>query len=231
MTDIEMKCKIVTFDEVYEMVRSVAEEVKSSGYKPEMIIGLTRGGWFPARLMCDFLGITDLVSLKVEHWIETGQTKDEATIKYPLVANLNGKKILVVDDITDTGKSLTASTEYLIQFNPKEMRAAVMQYIPSSEFKPDYFSQEVKVWTWFIYPWNWIEDTSTLIIRLLKTKKDDRWNLDLIIRGLKENFNITWDKKTLQYILKEMVERNQVEIFREGSLLEYKIKEAKPIQL
>lgn len=231
MSAPKMKCKIVTFDEVYKMVRRVAEEIKASGYKPDMIIGLTRGGWLPARLMCDFLGITNLVSLKVEHWIQTGQTKDKATIKYPLVANLNGKKILVVDDITDTGKSLITSAEYLKQFNPKEMRVAVMQYILKSEFKPDYFAEEVKVWTWFIYPWNWIEDTSTLIIRLLNTKKDEKWNLDSIYRGLKESFDITLDKKTLRYTLKVMAERNQVEPSGEAPALEFKVKEAKPIQL
>jgi hypoxanthine phosphoribosyltransferase len=226
-----MKCKLVTFDEVYTMVKKVAEMIKASGYKPDIIIGLTRGGWLPARLMCDFLGLTDLVGLKVEHWIQTGQTKDEATIKYPLEAKINEKRILVVDDITDTGKSLTTSTEYLKKFDPKEIRVAVMQYIPNSEYVPDYFAEKVKVWTWFIYPWNWIEDTSTLIIRLLKTKKDEVWNLDSIDTGLSEHFEIKWDKKNLLYILKEMEERKQLKIFGEAPNLKYKVEETKPVQL
>jgi len=128
-----MKCKIVSFEEVHDMVRRVSEKVKASGYRPDTIVGLARGGWFPARLMCDFLGMTDLVSLKVEHWVETGKTKDEATIRYPLVADFSDRKILVVDDITDTGKSLIVSTEHLRRLNPEEMRIAVMQYIPESK--------------------------------------------------------------------------------------------------
>lgn len=224
MSGLRMKCKIVTFEEVHDMVRCVSEKVKESGYRPDTIVGLARGGWLPARLMCDFLGMTDLVSLKVEHWIETGKTKDEATIRYPLVADFSGRKILVVDDITDTGKSLIVSAEHLRRLNPEEMRIAVMQYIPESKFRPDYFAEVVKVWTWFIYPWNWIEDTSTLIVRLLGTEKDRVWGVDEISNGLKECFEIEWGREMLDYILKVMLERGQVEGLRGPRGTSYRFK-------
>lgn len=227
-----MKCRIVTFQEVHDMVRKVSEQVKASGYRPDTIVGLARGGWLPARLMCDFLGLTDLVSLKVEHWIETGRTKDEATIKYPLTADFRGKRILVVDDITDTGKSLIASTEYLKRHNrPEELRVATMQYIPTSKFKPNYYAEEVRVWTWFIYPWNWIEDTSTLLVRLMSQRKDHTWSLEEVSRGLHENFEIKWSKRMLRYILGVMGERGQVDILKSPEGLVYRIREAKVVQL
>ena len=206
----KMRCKIVTFNEVYEMVEKVSNDVKNSGYKTTTIVGLARGAWIPARLMCDFMGITDLISLKVEHWLQTGKTKDEATIRYPLTANLKGKRLLVIDDITDTGKSLITSTEYLRAFDPEAIRVATMQYIPQSKFKPDYFADEVKVWTWFIYPWNWIEDTSTLIIRLMEAETEKPWSLHDIGEGLKTYFEIDWDKTMLKQIVDIMVEREQV---------------------
>ena len=206
----KMRCKIVTFNEVYEMVEKVSNDVKNSGYKPTTIVGLARGAWIPARLMCDFMGITDLISLKVEHWLQTGKTKDEATIRYPLTANLKGKRLLVIDDITDTGKSLITSTEYLRAFDPEAIRVVTMQYIPQSKFKPDYFADEVKVWTWFIYPWNWIEDTSTLIIRLMEAETGKSWSLHDIGEGLKTYFEIDWDKTMLKQIVDIMFEREQV---------------------
>lgn len=226
-----MKCKIVTFKEIHDMVKYVAEQVKSSGFKPTTIVGLARGGAIPARLMCDFLGITDLISLKVEHWIETGKTKDEATIKYPLKADLSKKRILILDDITDTGKSLIVSTDYLAKMKPLGMKVATLQYISESKFKPDYFAEEVKIWTWFIYPWNWIEDTSTLIVRLMSAAKERKWKLNEVKRGLLDNFEINWDEKMLEYILHVMVERNQVKYFSEPSGITYKIREEKVIKL
>jgi len=231
MSSMKMKCKIMDFNEVYDLVKKLSEQIKSSGYKPDTIIGLARGGWVPARLLCDFLGITDLISLKVEHWIQTGKTKDEASIKYPLSADLSEKKVLVVDDITDTGKSLISSVRYLKDFHPKDVRVACMQYIPASKYKPDYFADTIKVWTWFIYPWNWIEDSSTLVVRLLSAQKDLKRSLGGIEKGLKENFEIKWKKNMLKHILSVMEERGQIQSFKEADGVKYKVKEEKVIQL
>jgi hypoxanthine phosphoribosyltransferase len=214
------------------MVKYVAENVKTSGYAPTTVIGLARGGWIPARLICDFLGITDLLSLKVEHWLQTGKTKDEATIRYPLNIDLSGKNLLVVDDITDTGKSLITATEYLKQFNPSNMRTVTMQYIPKSRFRPNYFSEEVKEWIWFIYPWNWIEDTTTLIVRLMGIENGKKLSLLTINKRLKEHFDIKWNKIMLIHILKIMEERGQVEsIKKKGRGIQYKLKKRTVIQL
>jgi hypoxanthine phosphoribosyltransferase len=115
---------------------------------------------------------------------------------------LKEKKLLIVDDITDTGKSLITSLEYLKKFNARDLRVAAMQYIPESKFKPDYFAEEIKVWTWFIYPWNWIEDTSTLIVRLMAAKKEKYWTLADIQKGLKNQFEIEWNGNMLKRIFK-----------------------------
>jgi len=222
-----MRCKVLTFEEVYEMTRQVATKVKESTYRPTTIVGLARGGWIPARLLCDFLGITDLISLKVEHWLETGRTKDEATIRYPLTADLKGKRLLVVDDIADTGKSLMAATSYLANFNADDMKTATMQYLPGSKFTPDFYAEEVTVWTWFIYPWNWIEDTSTLLVRLVGTEKEKVWSAHALNEGLRDHFEAEWDMGMLHHILRIMVERGQLEEVEGG----FRLKEAKVIQL
>ncbi len=227
----KMKCRIVSFQEVHEKVRLVAEKVKASGYDPTTIVGLARGGWVPARLMCDFLGITDLVSLKVEHWLETGKTKDEATIRYPLITSMRGKRLLVVDDITDTGKSLLTSLEHLKELEPDDMKVGVMQYITQSTIKPDYYAEEVAEWFWFIYPWNWVEDTSTLIVRLMADDMEQEWRSAAINAGLQEYFGVKWHRSMLNYILQVMTERGQVDTVKRGRGQRYRLKRRSVIQL
>ena len=228
---IKMKCKIVSFEDVHEKIREVAEQVKASKYEVTTIVGLARGGWIPARLMCDFLGITDLVSLKVEHWLETGKTKDKATIKYPIRSSMRGKRLLVVDDITDTGKSLITSVAHLKKLDPEEIRIGVMQYITSSECKPDYYAEEVSDWFWFIYPWNWIEDTSTLTVRLMSDEEGREWSLSSINSGLQESFGIKWNETMLEYIMKIMDKRGQVDSVKRGGDLRYRLKKKAVIRL
>jgi hypothetical protein len=144
--------------------------------------------------------------------------QDEATVKYPLMADLSGKKILVVDDIADTGKSLITAIKHLKEHNrPKKLKTATMQYMSESKFKPDYYSEEVTVWTWFIYPWNWIEDTSTLIIKMMTKNEDEKekWDLMKIIETLKKKFDIQWNEQMLSNILKNMLDRGQIGIMDE----------------
>ena len=222
-----MKCRILTFEEIYELSRQLANKVKDSNYLPTTIVALARGGWVPARLLCDFMGITDLISLKVEHWLETGRTKDEATVRYPLNTELKGKRLLIVDDVADTGKSLIAATDYLSRLKADSMKTATMQYFPSSEFTPDFYTDEVREWTWFIYPWNWVEDTSTLIIRLMEADKRKTWSSPKLNDELKNLFEIEWSQTMLQHILQTMVERNQVEDTEEG----FKIKDSRVVRL
>jgi hypoxanthine phosphoribosyltransferase len=140
-------------------------------------------------------------------------------------------QLLVVDDITDTGKSLIASTNYLRKLAPGQIKTATMQYMPTSAFKPDYFSEEVKVWTWFIYPWNWIEDTSTLIVRLMVAQKEKIWTLNSICEELKELFEIELTREILKQVLIAMADRNQVVAISTREDLGYKLKEEKVIQL
>jgi hypoxanthine phosphoribosyltransferase len=89
----------------------------------------------------------------------------------------------------------------------------------------------VKEWMWFIYPWNWIEDTSTLIVRLMSIKNGKIFSLLTVNNGLKENFNIKWNKIMLMQILKVMADRGQVELMKKGQRIQYKLKKRKVIQL
>ena len=209
----KMKCKIVSFQEVHEKVKHVAEKVKASQYEPTTIVGLARGGWIPARLMCDFLGITDLVSLKVEHWLETGKTKDEATIKYPLVTSMRGKKLLIVDDITDTGESMRVTVDYLKSLNPSEIRTAALQHLTCSKFKADYVG-EVLPWRWVIFPWNFTEDMCTLIpkaCKRLKVDLDGDVDITQIKNEMKQLYTIDVTEETVADILKEIKRRSLIQ--------------------
>jgi hypoxanthine phosphoribosyltransferase len=169
-----MKCRILTFEEIYELSRQLANKVKDSNYLPTTIVALARGGWVPARLLCDFMGVTDLISLKVEHWLETGRTKDEATVRYPLNTELNGKRLLLVDDVADTGKSLIAATDYLSRL-ADSMKAATMQYFPSSNsLRPTRIKSENGLGSSIL---NWIEDQAPNI-RLMETDKKNSISQD-----------------------------------------------------
>jgi hypoxanthine phosphoribosyltransferase len=164
--------KLVTWNDVVDWSKKLARKIVDSGYQPDVIIGIARGGVTPARLLCDYLGVMDLLTIKVEHWVETAGHLEDAIVKYPFTVNLEKKKVLLVDDICDTGRSIIVSKEYIERNNkPEQLKVATMQYIkPVAKFVPDYYIDEVVDWVWYLYPWNQMEDTINLIKKILQER-------------------------------------------------------------
>lgn len=205
----KVKCDIRSWENVYLNSRKLAELVKKSGYQPDIIIGLARGGWVPARNLCDFLGVKDLLSLKMEHWGITATPNGEAMVKFPLKIDLTGKKVLVVDDCSDTGKSQVKSKKYIETLNPKSVKTATMQIFDTTppEGIPDFWVEKIP-WVWIVYPWNFTEDLINLISKLID--KNGKMHLDNIRMGLEEEYEISVDDKFIKEIMAESERRNKV---------------------
>jgi hypoxanthine phosphoribosyltransferase len=197
----------------YNLAREVANKINSSGYKPDIIVGLARGGWVLARVLCDFVGVKDLVSLKVEHWGVTATPDGTAKLKHPLNVDLTGKKVLVVDDITDTGESMRVTVEYLKSLNPSEIRTAALQHLTCAKFEADYVG-EVLPWRWVIFPWNFTEDMCTLIpkaCKRLKADVDGEVDVTQIKDEMKKLYVIDVSEETVTDILKEIKRRSRTQ--------------------
>lgn len=170
----KVKVKLVSWDEIVSWSAGLAATIRSSGWQPDVIVAVARGGYVPARLLCDFLGISDLLSVQSQHWVEAARASGKAILRFPSVVNLSGLRALVVDDIVDTGLTLQLAKEFVEkEWRPAELRTAALQWIsPVAKFKPDYYYIEVKDWVWFQYPWTRLEDVSQFILRIFR--EDER---------------------------------------------------------
>ena len=202
MTTQKFQCDILTWQSFYDRSKKVAEKILDSDYRADIIVGLARGGWVLSRVLCDFLEIKDLVSLKVEHWGVTATPDGKAQIKYPFKIDLTGKKVLVVDDITDTGQSLKVATDYIKTLNPLEIKTATLMHIEGSEFTPDFYGDKVG-WKWYIFPWNYTEDMCNIVPKLSE-KADTPGE---IMELLKEYHGIKIDEEEITRILDEVERR------------------------
>ncbi|WP_126449952.1 phosphoribosyltransferase [Sulfodiicoccus acidiphilus] len=161
--------KVVGWDKIVELSKTLSEKVKEDGYTPDVIVAVARGGLVPSRLLADHLGVIDIVSVKVEHWVVTASRNPEARVKYPFKLDLRGASVMIVDDICDTGDSIMLSADFVREnFNVREVRTATLQYLAnSSKFKPDFYAEEVREWSWFMYPWNYWEDEINLVKKII----------------------------------------------------------------
>ncbi|MEM0497252.1 MAG: phosphoribosyltransferase, partial [Acidilobaceae archaeon] len=171
---VKVRVKLVSWDEIVDWTRRLANIIEESGWRPGVIIAVARGGYVPARLLCDFLDVTDLISIQSQHWVEAARMAEKAILRYPYKVDLTELNALLVDDIVDTGESLILARDYIVkEWRPKELRIAAMQWIsPVAKIKPDYYLIEVKEWVWFQYPWTRLEDISQFITRIFR--EDER---------------------------------------------------------
>lgn len=205
--------KLVSWDEIVEWSRGLAERIRESGYKPTVIIAVARGGYVPARLLCDFLGVENLVSIQSQHWTEAAKMAEKAIIKFPYKIDLRGHKALLVDDIVDTGDTLMLARDYVLkEWQPDELRIATLQWISSvAKFRPDYYYIEVKEWVWFQYPWTRLEDTTQFIKRMIeetyKETNKREWTYEEIVEKFKEWYGINVGEMYYRDALRMLVEK------------------------
>ena len=186
MSDLpdDFSCTITNWEYIYGLCRDVADEVKRAEFEPDVVVALARGGWFAGRCLCDFLGLDDLTSLKMEHYVGTAQKTDEAQVRYPMPAgSVEGKDVLIIDDIADTGGSISRAHEYVTDRDCGEVRTATLQLLDTSEFQPDFVGERLEEWTWVVYPWNFIEDMIELVEGVMK-RADDAVLEEEAVRGL-----------------------------------------------
>ncbi|MET1102282.1 MAG: phosphoribosyltransferase [Pyrodictiaceae archaeon] len=204
--------KLVSWEEITEWSWGLAEKIKKSGYRPDVIIAVARGGYVPARLLCDFLGVENLLSIQSQHWTEAAKAAERAIIKFPYTISLEGYKALLVDDIIDTGDTVILAKKFVTeQWKPKELRVATLQWISSvAKIKPDYYYIEVKEWTWFQYPWTRLEDVTQFIRRMVmeeyKEKGRTRWSYEDIKSSFREWYGITVDDRYFRAALSNLKE-------------------------
>ena len=161
-----MDCKLISWSEVERLCQRLAGLVRESGYRPDLVIAIGRGGYVPARLICDWLHIMGLTSIKIEHYLSGANRQEEAVIRYPLKADIRGLRVLVVDDVNDTGDTLEAAKQHLQTFHPGEIRTAVMHHKVATRFEVDYYAGKIIKWRWLVYPWAVNEDVSAFLKRL-----------------------------------------------------------------
>jgi uncharacterized protein len=158
------RCRRATWAQVDRWADRLAESVRAAERIPDTLVGLTRGGWVPTRMLSDRLGVKRLVSARAQHWGVTATPDGAASLTEGLSGPVTGENVLIVDDITDTGESLHLALEHVRAAGPARLETATFLHIPHSKVVPTYFAEEIPrdAWVWVVFPWNYWEDLVAL---------------------------------------------------------------------
>lgn len=151
MKDKKTKITKLSWAQIEELVRKLAGRIQTSGFRPDWAVGITNGGLIPLALTVNELGIDKIVTVSVNSYEKDSRKKPRITY-WPKI-NLKGRKVLLVDDIADTGETLKRVSElFLKQYKVGELKTATIAINKiRCDFRPDFY--ELAVVNWLVFPW------------------------------------------------------------------------------
>jgi uncharacterized protein len=150
-----------TWNQIYDMLFSQAQKIQNQPYKPDILVAIARGGLVPARILIDLLEIPALDFIQIEFYSGINQTKLEPTLRQTLTTDIVGKRVLLVDDIADTGESLKLAKTHLQQKGASQIKTATMYFKPMSITIPDFYEKQTT--NWVVFPWETKETLRKII--------------------------------------------------------------------
>ncbi len=149
MTDRE----ILTWGDFGTAARELAQAVADSGFRPDVVLGIARGGLVPAGSIAYALDCKNLFTMNVEFYTGVGTTLEAPVMLPPLldVTELDDLSVLVVDDVADSGKTLELVDEFC-RGHVADVRTAVLYQKPRSVIAADFVWKHTDLWINF--PWS-----------------------------------------------------------------------------
>ncbi len=145
--------EVLTWDMFGQSSRELAQQIVDSGYTPEIVIAVARGGLLPAGALSYALGVKLADAINVEFYTDVHETLPDPVLLAPMldVDAIRGKRLLVVDDVADSGRTLALVLD-LLRGMGAEARSAVIYAKSASVVDPDFVWRRTD--EWIVFPWS-----------------------------------------------------------------------------
>ncbi len=161
--------EVLGWEQFGEAARELARTVVRSGWMPDVVVAVARGGLVPAGAVAYALDVKAMGTLNVEFYTGVAETLPEPVVLPPLMdtSDLPGRKVLVVDDVADSGRTLALVMDMIRAHGlpadldgdgvageslPVDARSAVVYAKPRSVIEPDYVWKHTD--RWINFPWS-----------------------------------------------------------------------------
>ena len=145
--------EVLTWASFGAAVRQLAELVDRDGYRPDLIVAIARGGLFAAGALGYALSVKNISVMNVEYYTGVDERLPIPVMLPPVpeLVDLERARVLVADDVADTGHTLALVHEFC-RGKVGDVRAAVLYQKPRSVIDCEYVWSRTSAWISF--PWS-----------------------------------------------------------------------------
>jgi hypoxanthine phosphoribosyltransferase len=145
--------EVLTWSAYGDAASDLGAQVGAAGFVPDIVLGIARGGLVLAASLAYALGCKNLFTMNVEFYTGEGTTLDAPVMLPPLLdsTELDDMRVLLVDDVADSGKTLRLVLEFC-RGHVAEARAAVLYQKPGSVLDAEFVWKHTD--QWIDFPWS-----------------------------------------------------------------------------
>ena len=145
--------EVLGWHEFGEASRELAAQVQQSGFVPDMVVAIARGGLLLAGSVAYALDVKSCGAINVEFYTGVDLRLDEPVLLSPMLdtPSVAGQRVLLVDDVSDSGRTLAMVLELLLSAQA-DVRCLCLYSKPTTLLEPDYVWRRTS--KWIAFPWS-----------------------------------------------------------------------------
>ncbi len=145
--------EVMSWDDLGLGARSLAEAVYADGWIPDLVLGISRGGLLVAGAVAYALGVKNTATISVEFYTGIDERLELPMLLPPVpdLVDISRERVLVVDDVADTGATLELVRDFYAE-QVGSTRVAVLYEKSRSVVKSDYVWRRTD--DWITFPWS-----------------------------------------------------------------------------
>jgi uncharacterized protein len=143
----------MTWENLGTAVDDLAAQVQAAEFMPDAVLALARGGLPAAGALAYSLGVKTMATLNVEFYTGVDERLDEPLLLPPVpdLTVLRTERLLIVDDVADTGRTLALARDFCAE-HVADVRTAVLYEKPHSVVRADFVWRRTD--KWINFPWS-----------------------------------------------------------------------------
>ncbi|NNN01768.1 MAG: phosphoribosyltransferase [Acidimicrobiaceae bacterium] len=144
----------LTYEDFGRATRELAQRIADSGFAPDIVLSIARGGFFLGAGLGYALGVKNAFMISVEFYTGVDEHLDMPVVLPPVPnkVDLSGAVVLIADDVADSGHTLKLVTDFCAE-SVREVRSVVLYEKPQSVIVPDYSWKRTD--RWIDFPWSY----------------------------------------------------------------------------
>ena len=145
--------EILGWPEFGEASRELAIQVQESGFVPDMVVAIARGGLLLAGSIAYALAVKSCGAINVEFYSGVEVRLDEPVLLSPMLdtPSVSGQRVLLVDDVSDSGRTLAMVLALLVTAGA-DVRSLCLYSKPQTVLEPDFVWRRTS--KWIAFPWS-----------------------------------------------------------------------------